>query len=409
MSLTMSTSRFTFEEAEMASDGLEIQLAKAEILTERVRESRREYASNDAKTLSSSNVSESVAEERDDSTVRSTTTRNSEVSSTQTMYDNWVKWLVENNYAKSEEQVRDFMGVRPRRHYPLEGDITSPSCMPPWARQLDGEEGDHSRSCMQVPPWARQLDGEEDHSRSCLSLSARGDETRSVSGRSLPASMQRILDEDGQETTNSCLADPWGVRPRYRDEAGRSCFETPWMRKDSSPLTPEEEEVEASRRRLSKLKTSLASIRCIVGNPKEIQDGDDSIATGHCRYEAIEQEPKEDKPIKRLSCTRRVTFLDDMVDPTDEVPRKRRAEQEQERIHKDLEKLQQELEELRLIHCIDDTQLWLDLHDEFRDNKRRDSARRDSARRDNARRDNARRVIVPENNALVQRKQFGFL
>ena len=43
------------------------------------------------------------------------------------------------------------------------------------------------------------------------------EEAKDIPDDRLPASMQHILDEDGGESSGSCLGDPWGTRPsRFR-------------------------------------------------------------------------------------------------------------------------------------------------------------------------------------------------
>lgn len=346
---------YVTEEGEMATDGLEMRLEKA-----KQKRPKQDPNMGQQRAVPRSNESmqtgdtEALTEDRDEAATaaprrsRSTSERERDDSTT-SLYEGWIKWMVENDYAKSEEQVKDFMGIRPRpqRHYALEGDVTRSPCI-------------QSKTCL-PSPWA--------------SHSITGEEARDIPDDCLPTSMQRILDKDGGESSASCLGDPWGARSqRLKNENGspKSCLEAPWLAKDSTSQ-PSDEQLDASRRRLSKLSASLGSIRCIVGSPRDIQDGNESIATGHDKYEAVEQEAQDDQPISRKN--RRVAFLADLIDQSQQAPPpKRWRELEQERIKRDLEKLQKELEELQLIHCLSDTDLWMNMHYELRESKKRDDA-----------------------------------
>lgn len=128
-----------------------------------------------------------MTEDRDEvnrAASRSIRSMNDRADSIRSLYDDWIKWMVENDYAKSEEQVRKF-SLTPRP--PRSPRIQSKTCLPsPWARDTKEEAAD-------------------------------------VPDDRLPAIMQHILDEDGKESSNSCLADLWGTRPsRFRHENDKS-------------------------------------------------------------------------------------------------------------------------------------------------------------------------------------------
>ena len=107
----------------MATDGLEMRLAKAK--QKRPKQNRNmEQQSGVPRSNESIQTgdTEALTEDRDEATraaSRRSRSMNERDDSTASLYDGWIKWMVENDYAKSEEQVREFMGIRPRpqRHY----------------------------------------------------------------------------------------------------------------------------------------------------------------------------------------------------------------------------------------------------------------------------------------------------
>jgi len=250
------------EEGEMATDGLEMRMRLAKGKRKREKQDRNMEQQRVVPTSNESihtGDTDALNEDRDEvngAASRSMRSMNDRDDSIRSLYHDWIKWMVENDYAKSEEHGRKFMGVTPR-----------PSMSPRI----------QSKTCL-ASPWARDTK----------------EEVADDPDDRLSTIMQHIPDEDGKEFSNSCLTDLWGTSPsRFRDENGRSAWsEAPWLGKYTSSQ-PSDEQVAAPHKRLSKL-----SIRCIVGGPRDIRDGNESIALAHDKYEAVEQETRQDEPMR---------------------------------------------------------------------------------------------------------------
>lgn len=247
--------------------------------------------------------------------------REREKDSITKLYENWVKFLEEHDYA-TPEQVHNFMGVRPRRRSINMDDD-------------DDEELDMTKSCISSP-WA------------CTNR---------------PAAIT-----DGEQQDNS------ERDPNEELDMSKSCIPSPWLctNRPAAITSGEYEdddnsEEEANQTRkggLSKLSSQLASLKCVAGvhrgkggdDLEESRQDDDE--EGVDASENAEEESRQEYGTSK-NRLKGVTFLHDIVDDNNEAVPKPKKQQYPK---VDRKKVKQALVELELFSCSSaDADAWLEV------------------------------------------------
>lgn len=118
-----------------------------------------------------------------------------------------------------------------------------------------------------------------------------------------------------------------------------------------------------------KLQPTLSSLTCIIGSTNAIKtgdtDADDSIS--ELSNEDTSSSSEADMRIATSLSNKTVILLEDMAEKTivEELPMewKDPAKVQREQLQRELDELHEELAELQLLNCLDETELWLGLHD----------------------------------------------
>jgi len=216
-----------------------------------------------------------------------------ESESTTRLYNNWMKWLEENNYA-TPEQVQNFVGLRPsRRHVSARGSTSQES---------ESDEDPKSR----VPQWSDT----EEESKLRMTGGSRPSRQHSL------AQQNSYFDQEDANSKSSCMQ--WS----HKKECG--------MAEDSQDALM----ISSKERRFAKFSASLSSLSCVAGGPRDTREDTDQVRD----EDKVREEDKvrvkekvrlEDKVrvedvqhlehVGRSNSSKRVTFLSDFVDYNHEM------------------------------------------------------------------------------------------
>lgn len=277
------------------------------------------------------------------------------MTSTASLYNNWLAWMAENNYA-TDEQARSCIGLRPsRRHASVRPYVYGrPAGPDKYATPLEMHDNSSLRPSPKMPDTSANEWLEPPKRRNSKGSKALSSLACVVGA---PTKDMREADtEEGDidwlESVSSAAFETEAVdQTQMKQEVA---IDTQMKQEVAAVDTNAEERLEPTKRQNYKHITPFSSLACVVGATKDTRDDteeerSDWFAAGCGALDAEEVDREQ---------TKRITFLE--LDTTNVPNEKARGlPMEADESQEVLEELQKEEAEKRLLQVLEETEQWL--------------------------------------------------